>query len=165
MHPIFVDLRQDLAEAAREADILDLARERVANALASADQVEQWIMVKALASGIEKVYSGMERMLMRIVRTLDRHVPDGPDWHADLLRRLSVDVPGRRPAVISEETRRRLDDLRAFRHRERNTYVRDLDPARVLEIAGSVTPALRAVGEDIAHLHRQLDPASAPPAP
>ena len=158
MHPIFVDLRQDLAGAAREAEMLDLARERVTGEFASADLVERWMMVNAIASGIEKVYSGVERALTRVVRSVDRHVPDGPEWHADLLRRLSVDIPGRRPAVISEEPRRRLDGLRAFRHRERNTYVHELAPARILEIAGNVSPALRSVNEDVARLERHWKP-------
>jgi hypothetical protein len=164
MHPIFVDLREDLAGAAREAVMLDAARERVAGAFPHADVVDRWIMVNAIASGIEKVYSGVERALTRVVRSADRHVPDGPEWHADLLRRLSVDVPGRRPAVISDETRHRLDGLRSFRHRERNTYVHELDPARVLEIAGNVMPALKAVNDDVARLEQHWNPGG-PPAP
>jgi hypothetical protein len=58
MHPIFVDLREDLAGAAREAEMLDAARERVAGALPNADPIDRWIMVNAIASGIEKVLLG-----------------------------------------------------------------------------------------------------------
>ena len=88
----------------------------------------------------EKVYTGIEKALDRIVRALDGHTPDGPDWHAHLLRRLSIDLPGRRPTVLSPETYRSLDDLRAFRHRERSSSVRDLN-------------------EDIARLRQNLDEA------
>jgi hypothetical protein len=159
MHPIFADVRQDLAEAAAEARVLDQARERCVRVLAtSADPVERWVYVNAVASGIEKVYGGLERALARIARHIDRHVPEGPAWHADLLRRLSVELPGRRPAVISAAVHRGLDELRAFRHRERNSYVHDLDPRRVIEIAGGVLPAVEALSREVAALRQVLDP-------
>lgn len=124
--------------------------------LGSRDPVERWIYVNAIASGIEKIYTGIEKALDRIVRALDGHTPDGPDWHADLLRRLCVDLPGRRPALLSPETYRRLDDLRAFRHRERNTSVRDLNEQRVLEIASGIPSTLRMVNDDFGRLRQRL---------
>jgi hypothetical protein len=161
MHPIFVDVRQDLAEAAAEARLLDQARERCARVVeTSSDPVERWIYVNAVASGIEKAYGGVERALARIARDVDRHVPGGPAWHADLLRRLSVELPGRRPAVISRAVYQGLDELRGFRHRERNSYVRDLDPRRVIEIAGGVLPTLDALSREVDALEGVLDPAA-----
>jgi hypothetical protein len=124
----------------------------------SSDPGERWIYVNAVASGIEKVHGGIERPLARMARHVDRHVPEGPGCHADLLRRLSVEVPARRPAVISQAVHRGLDELRGFRHRERNSCVRDLDPRRVLEIAGGVAPTLEALGREVDRLLEALDP-------
>ena len=87
---------------------------------------------------------------------MDGHTPDGPDWHADLLRRLCVDLSGRRPALLSPETYRSLNELRAFRHRERNSSVRDLNEQRVLEIASGISSTLRMVNDDITRLQQHL---------
>ena len=40
-------------------------------------------------------------------------------------------VPGIRPAVISTETRTRLDEYRWFRHVVRNVYTPSFDPAKL----------------------------------
>jgi hypothetical protein len=41
------------------------------------------------------------------------------------------EIPGVRPAVLSAETGKILDDLRRFRHVARNVYVHHLDPERL----------------------------------
>jgi hypothetical protein len=157
VHPIFVDVWQDLEGAQAEAAMVEQARLRGAAVLADSDDlIERWIYVNAVASGIEKVYSGIEKALVRIVRDIDRHVPEGPDWHATLLRRLARSVPDGRPSVLSPETRRQLDRLRAFRHRERNSYVGDLQPDLVLGFAAGIGATLAAVVEDVARFQQAL---------
>jgi uncharacterized protein len=46
----------------------------------------------ALASGVERVYSALERVLTMIARELDRHVPQDRDWHSVLLRRMTMEM-------------------------------------------------------------------------
>jgi hypothetical protein len=158
VHPIFVDVRQDLEAAQREAAMVEQARLRYLEVLrASSDPVERWIHVNAVASGVEKVYSGVERGLLRIVRNIDRHVPEGADWHIVLLRRLANPLPDRRPSVLSPATTQQLNELRAFRHRERNSYVGELEPERVLDIAASLPSAVTAVVADIASFQEVLE--------
>ena len=48
-----------------------------------------------------------------------------------LLRQMRSEIPGIRPAVISTETGKTLDDLRKFRHIVRNVYTQRLDPVRL----------------------------------
>jgi hypothetical protein len=151
MHPIFVDIQRELATARHEADMLELARVRCAAIVAGPeDSVGRWIHVNAVASGVEKVYGGIEKALVRIARSIDRHVPEGPDWHVTLLQRMAHPFPERRPAVLSPGSAERLDALRAFRHRERHSYVTDLEPERVLAIAAAMPAALTGVLTDVA---------------
>jgi hypothetical protein len=77
---IFASIQAYLDDVEEEASMLDRARERAMQAVSRpSDPVERWIYVNAIASGIEKVYTGIEKALDRIVRTLDGHTPDGPD--------------------------------------------------------------------------------------
>jgi hypothetical protein len=160
MHPTFVDLQQDLDAAQREAGMLEQARLRCATVVAGSDDpVTRWIHVNAVASGIEKVYGGIEKALVRIARSVDRHVPEGADWHVTLLRRMAHPFPQRRPAVLSTASADRLDALRAFRHRERHSYVADLEPDRVVDIAASVPAALAGVLADVASFRSYMESA------
>lgn len=59
--------------------------------------------------------------------------------------------------MISRGVHGSLDELRGSRHRERDGYVRGLDPRRVLETARGVTPALEATTREVARFRKILD--------
>src|SRR5690242_16314513 len=158
MHPIFVDLEIALKDIQAEARLMQSANARYAAvAAAPVDDIDRWIYLTALSAGVEKTYTGVEKMLVRIANEIDRHVPDGHDGHIALLRRMTVAVPGRRPAIISEATLSLLNQLRGFRHRVRNSYFEGLDPARVVENAELLPVAIDALVEDIAVFQKSFD--------
>ena len=72
-----------------------------------------------------------ESLLARIAATFGNRITDRAQWHAQLLRRMSLDVEEVRPRVISDETYECLDELRRFRHLFRNAYVLRFDPERL----------------------------------
>ena len=76
-------------------------------------------------------YTGLDRLLERVVRQLDGEVPEGDSWHRELLFQVTTTLPGVRPAVLPEALRDGLFDLLGFRHFFRHAYRVDLDPARV----------------------------------
>lgn len=71
-----------------------------------------------VAGILENYYTCVETQLFRIVQEFGNRV-DAERWHADLLNRLAVDVPGIRPRVLSDGSHRLLDELRRFRHFKR----------------------------------------------
>jgi hypothetical protein len=158
MHPLATDLRPDLEALAREAAMLATAVARFGGAATGADEALRWLAVRGIASGVEKVYSGIERVLRRIAAEVDGHVPRDEAWHATLLRRMGSPLPGVRDAVLGPGTLSKLDGLRAFRHRERHSYASDLDPARVLTMAGEAIAAVTAFTADIERFVASLDP-------
>jgi len=84
-----------------------------------------------VALNLHGFYGGLERVFERIAGVVDGERPAGENWHQVLLRRMAEDVPGVRPAVISQTTHEQLDEYRAFRHIARNIYTFNLDPAKV----------------------------------
>lgn len=73
-------------------------------------------------------YTGLERIFERVARQLDGEVPTGRQGHADLLRQVTVEVPGIRPAVVSSELHAELRQVLAFRHFFRHAYAVTLAP-------------------------------------
>ena len=53
----------------------------------------------------------------------------------DSLLQMTREVPGVRPAVISDASRKGLEEYRGFRHVARNIYTFNLDPAKVERLA------------------------------
>lgn len=101
------------------------------------------------ALNLHGFYAGVERMLERIANEVDGTVPAGPECHRDLLVQMSSELPRRRPAVISRETRDCLDEYRGFRHVVRNVYTFQLRPDRVMQLTEGLTHCRRAVVKDV----------------
>ena len=80
----------------------------------------------ALASVLHSYYTGLEKIFLHIARTLDPIIPDGPEWHRELLDQMGLVLPGR-SAVISSKAAEKLDEYLAFRHFYRHGYSFTLD--------------------------------------
>ena len=105
------------------------------------------VVLRGVAGMLQDYYTGTERIFKRIALELDERLPKGESWHESLLEQMKIDVPGIRPAVISETSYGRLDDLWDFRQRVGNIYGFNLIPERVL-VHLLVLPELHASLED-----------------
>lgn len=162
MRAIFVDLENELKEIAEEAAMLELALAAHQTMKPNLPVHMFWLQISGLASGVEKLYTGCERVMAAIASKIDESpVTHGDAWHLTLLRRMHNAFPGVRESVLSDETYRALDGLRAFRHRERNSYGTKLDPDIVEERAGEAVEAFAMFQEDFARLVNDLDPRDA----
>jgi hypothetical protein len=151
MRGIFVDIENELVDIENEVDMLSGAVDIFKRQAEDADAVRRWLTVQGLASGVEKIYTGCERVMAMIASEIDRAKVDHSEgWHISLLKRMAHPFPGVRDAVISAESYRALDRLRAFRHRERNSYGLSLDPEIVLERAMQTKPAFEGFRADVA---------------
>jgi hypothetical protein len=75
-------------------------------------------------------YSALEPILERTARTLEGGVPQGPNWHLELLDNAFLDLPGLRPPVFSAETSPMLRELSGCRHLVRHAYDLEFDVDR-----------------------------------
>lgn len=150
MHATFVDVENEFAEIAQEVEFL--ARTLAASHISrpEAGTHREWELTHVCASAIEKIYTGCERVMARIAADVDGSpLSHTEDWHAALLRRMANPFPAVRGPVISPACSRQMDRLRAFRHRERNSYGINLDPDIVLERGGEAVEAFHAFHAEV----------------
>ncbi len=119
-----IRIRQELKELKR-------VEERVQEAWRRSQVSSDDYYLDAVALNLHGLYGGLERLFELIATTVDGTRPEGPNWHQDLLRQMQSEIPGVRPAVISEAARARLDAYRGFRHVVRNVYTFTLEPAKL----------------------------------
>ncbi|TVR05378.1 MAG: hypothetical protein EA403_02860 [Spirochaetaceae bacterium] len=88
----------------------------------------------ALAFTIHGIYGVLENSFLRVSKFFENNLP--PDaWHKALVERMALEIPGLRPAFLSEPTdRKRVMELLKFRHRFRNLYGEDLDVTKTLAV-------------------------------
>lgn len=83
---------------------------------------EESLYLDSVALNLHDFYSGIERIFERIAENVDETKPESLNWHKEILKQMTLDVPNIRPAVISSELMENLDEYRAFRHIVRNIY-------------------------------------------
>jgi len=79
---------------------------------------------------IHNAYCLFENYFLRISKFFENGL-DSNSWHAELVDRMCIEIPGLRPRLFNESFARRIDTLRRFRHAFRNMYQSELDPRRV----------------------------------
>ncbi len=107
------------------------------------------LILRGKGSILHDFYCGVERIFKRIAEDLNGGIPSGDSWHRDLLIDMKLNLPGLRPAVISEDTFRLLADFLDFRHRFRNIYGFELDDKKLAAIEAKFSGALENFKADL----------------
>lgn len=105
--------------------------------------------VDAAALNLHGYYAGVERIFEMIARRIDQSLPSGTHWHHELLKQMTVEITGVRPAVLSIELQDKLGRYLGFRHVIRNIYTFELD-------AHSITSLVTDLPETATQLERAL---------
>lgn len=110
-----------------------------------------------MAGILENYYTCLETLFLRVSQSFENNLEESR-WHAALLDRMTLRVPGLREPVIAESTRRDLAELLRFRHFKRYYFEFEYDWERLDFLVGklkSVHPRVEAdIGNFIALLER-----------
>jgi hypothetical protein len=112
--------------------------------------------IDGVALGLHSFYSGIERVLELIAIEIDNKRPTGEAWHRSLLQQMTAEVPGVRPAALSNVSSVLLDQYRGFRHVVRNIYAYNFDPAKVGQLVRDLPQTADAVIAELAAFARFL---------
>ncbi|MDQ7826330.1 MAG: hypothetical protein RDV48_26240 [Candidatus Eremiobacteraeota bacterium] len=107
------------------------------------------IYKESLTLKLHNFYTGCERIFRRIADDINSGVPKSLDWHKRLLKIMSLDIEGKRPAVISKETESRLEEFLAFRHVVRNMYGFEIRYDRLRFLVEETQGTFEMVKEDM----------------
>lgn len=105
---------------------------------------------------VSQLYSGFENIFRNVARTFENTV-EQDYWHKSLLERMGLEIQDIRPALISEESFKCLDEIRAFRHFFRHAYATDLDKEKFKIVAEKVLIVRDLISNDISDFLDFLD--------
>jgi uncharacterized protein YutE (UPF0331/DUF86 family) len=80
---------------------------------------------------LHNLYCAFEDLFEIVAKTFENNIQEKGKYHLELLKRMTIEINGVRPALISEEVFPLLDSLRSFRHFFRHAYSYDLDERKV----------------------------------
>jgi hypothetical protein len=79
-----------------------------------------------LADILTDYYTCVKTALVRIAKVFENEL-EKDRWHASVLERMNIDVPGVRPSVLTGETHQHLHEILRFRHFRRYYFDRKYD--------------------------------------
>jgi len=137
-------MRQEIEDVAQTV-------QRAEAAMAAMEESSKYgdLLLDSAALNLHDFYSGLERIFQHLAGGLDGSIPEGRDWHQELLCQMTVELPQIRPAVIGESTRRCLDEFLRFRHVVRNVYAFDFDRHRIESLVEKARPCFGLVRTEI----------------
>ncbi|MBW1820115.1 MAG: antitoxin [Deltaproteobacteria bacterium] len=101
-------------------------------------------------------YNGCENIFRSIARFFENEL-DGTAWHRDLLKRMTLEIRGFRPRVITDDLYAFLDDFRGFQHKFRHSYSFELDWEREKVVAAKFSSSLEMLRRDVGKFLENLD--------
>lgn len=79
-----------------------------------------------VAEVLTDYYTCVETLFWRIAQFFENNLP-ADRWHAEVLRKMTLSIPGVRERAVSDEAYVRLTELRKFRHFRRYYFEFDYD--------------------------------------
>ena len=144
-------LKADIAAARQAIERLYAQLSRYEGASASEEQTI------VIAYYLHNLYSAFEDVFQRVAETFENQVSDRTQWHAQLLRRMTLDIEGIRPQLLGSEAFNCLDELRRFRHVFRSAYAVSLDPERLVLVSEKARRLHAVYGDDFDRFVSYLD--------
>jgi hypothetical protein len=110
-----------------------------------------------VALDLHSFYSSLERIFEFIAINIDKSLPQGTEWHKMLLNQMAKEISQLRPALISDGTRKVLDEYRAFRHLIRNIYTHQIEPSKIQNLVQNLQQIFKQVRLELIAFARLLE--------
>jgi len=105
-----------------EIENLERLNSEMHDLLAKIGDKPSFIEVRAAGSILHDFYCGVEKIFERIALAIDKSLPEGENWHIELLLQMAKPFDGIRDAIIAEESLQNLKEYLRFRHLFRHIY-------------------------------------------
>lgn len=114
-----IELKDEIEIEIKNLNRLD---EEMRNLLLRIDDKPTFIETRAAASILHDSYSGIEKIFGKVALFIDKKLPEGENWHIELLSQMAKPFANIRPPIISEDLFEKLKKYLDFRHLFRHIY-------------------------------------------
>ena len=111
----------------------------------------------AMGYFLHNLYCAFENIFINIAKCFENQIDDKRGWHAQLLRKMKMEIKDIRPALISNKCYYSLDELRRFRHIFRYSYDFELDWERMKLVLIRSNELQKIYREELNQFHEYLN--------
>lgn len=113
-------------------------------------------VVESIGYWLHNLYCAYEDLFKIICSFWENNITSDSGYHTSLLRRMVFAIEGIRPALLSEDSLRVLDELRGFRHMFRHAYSHGLDEERIVILLNRIKLSRQITQKDIATFRQDI---------
>jgi hypothetical protein len=113
-------------------------------------------VVESIGYWLHNLYCAYEDLFKIICSFWENNITSDSGYHSSLLKRMVLGIEGIRPALLSEESFRILDQLRGFRHVFRHAYAHGLDEERILILLNRIKSSNPVIEKDLAKFRQAV---------
>jgi hypothetical protein len=113
-------------------------------------------VVESIGYWIHNLYCAYEDLFKIICSFWENNISSSSGYSTALLRRMVFAIEGIRPALLSEDSLRLLDELRGFRHMFRHAYSHGLDEERILILLKRIKSSNPTIKKDLANFRQAV---------
>lgn len=147
-------------EVQRQAELVAQIYDRLATRAiyldAESDPVIHLVIAEGVAYQLHNLYGAVEDLMQIVAKAFENNVADLSRWHTQLLDRMTLTIPGVRPALFAAETAVLLHQLRGFRHFFRHAYGATVSVGRVRQILDITRQLQPLLPQDITRFRQAL---------
>ena len=150
---LIVDIKDDLDSVQKIAGYI----KEITQVLESMQGPVRGSDLMACAGYLHHYYTGIESIFERISRAFDGGITSSGDYHRELLRTMTLEIPNIRPSIISRDLAEELDEYRRFRHMFRHSYGSELRWRKMEPLAKSIVTMTEVLMERIYEFMQFVD--------
>lgn len=113
--------------------------------------------LRAVGSIFHDFYTSVENMFKIVARYIDESIPEGAEWHLELLQQMATPIIKTRGPLISSQTKDLLNEFRGFRHVFRNVYGFNLIGKRLESLLTIFPSTVSNVEKDIKNFTKEMN--------
>lgn len=113
-------------------------------------------VVESIGYWLHNLYCAYEDLFKIICFFWENNISSNSGYHTSLLRRMVFAIEGIRPALLSEDSLRVLDELRGFRHMFRHAYSHGLDEERILILLNRIKSSNPIINKDLTNFRQAV---------
>lgn len=102
----------------------------------------------------QQLFTSLEYLFKQMVTAFENHAEDLSN--RELLVRMTLEIPGIRPAILTNEAFLLLDKLRTFRHFIRHAYDSELDEKQLIIIQTRLRESFHLVSKNLIVFHEYI---------
>ncbi|MBI4587023.1 MAG: hypothetical protein HY717_23675 [Planctomycetes bacterium] len=112
--------------------------------------------LESLAYQLHNLYCAFEDLFKIVADHFENQVSGRNRWHQELMSRMKVDLPGIRPALVSESAFECLNELLRFRHVFRHAYGFELEAPKLKLVLQKAQILKKIYKQDIPRFLKRL---------